>query len=122
MKFVLLFTSLFCCSLLWSQEPQYEQGVDPCDLPSAVTFGEQSSDQFSPNYQGVENYEFTIYNRWGNLIFQSTDPSEAWDGTYNVSSSKKTSKAKMQDVPAGVYFYVLQIGNVDCKGNLTVLR
>jgi len=30
-----------------------------------------------------ENYEFIIFNRWGELIFSTNNPNEAWDGSYN---------------------------------------
>jgi gliding motility-associated-like protein len=38
---------------------------------------------FMPVAQGMELAEFQlkIYNRWGNLVFTSTSPSDAWDGT-----------------------------------------
>lgn len=29
------------------------------------------------------NFEFQIYNRWGEVIFESKDSSAGWDGTYN---------------------------------------
>ena len=53
---------------------------------------------FSPNADGVndvirpfiktdyvtlESYDFKIFNRWGNLVFTSTNPSESWDGYLN---------------------------------------
>ncbi|MCT4582084.1 MAG: gliding motility-associated C-terminal domain-containing protein [Flavobacteriales bacterium] len=42
------------------------------------------NDIFKPETRGLseEFYEFTIYNRWGTLIFTSTSPSIGWDGTY----------------------------------------
>ena len=50
---------------------------------------------FSPNFDGVNDifrtivkceeelsyYYLTIYDRWGNLVFASNDPSEGWDGS-----------------------------------------
>ncbi|MDB5242795.1 MAG: hypothetical protein JWP57_3420 [Spirosoma sp.] len=50
-------------------------------------------DAFTPNNDGlndvlqvfaayVSDYEFRIYNRWGELIFVSTNPDQRWDGTY----------------------------------------
>lgn len=47
---------------------------------------------FTPDYDGIndafrpvfsylpERYEFSIFNRWGDLIFKSTDPLEWWTG------------------------------------------
>ncbi len=42
------------------------------------------NDIFIPETRGLSEdfYEFTIYNRWGTLIFKSTSPSIGWDGTY----------------------------------------
>ena len=50
---------------------------------------------FTPNNDGVndvfipitraissEEYEFTVFNRWGTMIFRSTSPNVGWDGTY----------------------------------------
>lgn len=31
----------------------------------------------------LANYRLQIYNRWGQLIFETEDPSEGWDGTQN---------------------------------------
>jgi len=39
-------------------------------------------------------YKLLIYNRWGQLVFESDDPAEGWDGTYNG-----------EEVPMGTYVY-----------------
>jgi gliding motility-associated-like protein len=31
----------------------------------------------------IEGFVFEVYNRWGELIWQSFDPEIKWDGTYN---------------------------------------
>ena len=28
----------------------------------------------------------TIYNRWGNLLFETNDPEQGWDGTFTSKS------------------------------------
>jgi gliding motility-associated-like protein len=50
---------------------------------------------FTPNNDGkndllkpillgnVIQYKFRVYNRWGQLIFETNDPAKGWDGTYN---------------------------------------
>ena len=51
---------------------------------------------FSPNGDGIndvfkiignaidfESYEFTIFDRWGQLVFQSNNPDEVWTGEFN---------------------------------------
>ena len=45
---------------------------------------------------GGSNYLFQIYNRWGQLIFETTDPQIGWDGTYDGNKS-----------PQGTYIYRL---------------
>jgi len=42
----------------------------------------------------VEGYELIIYNRWGQQIWSTNDPGEAWKGTINGTY-----------VPQGVYAY-----------------
>ncbi|MBE51296.1 MAG: hypothetical protein CMP51_06370 [Flavobacteriales bacterium] len=46
------------------------------------------NDFFSPKgyrLEYLEYYEFTIYNRWGQLVFRSLDPNIGWDGTFSGS-------------------------------------
>jgi gliding motility-associated-like protein len=38
-----------------------------------------------------------IYNRWGELLFESSDPSMGWDGTYLGNA-----------LDAGAYTYVIR--------------
>lgn len=41
-----------------------------------------SNDIFHPVVKGVSKYELSIYNRWGELIFESKDTKIGWDGYY----------------------------------------
>lgn len=58
-------------------------------IPNAFTpDGDEKNNIFKPIItSGVDiyNYNFTVYNRWGELIWESNDPSMGWDGTYNNS-------------------------------------
>lgn len=72
-----------------------------CDLyafiPNAFTpDGDGLNDVFSPSTREVEDYEFTVINRWGQVVFKSNDPQKGWDGNYLDKAA-----------PAGVYFYTL---------------
>lgn len=53
-------------------------------IPSAFTpNSDQKNDLFKPLiFQPVKAYKFVIYNRWGQIVFQSTDPDKGWDGTF----------------------------------------
>lgn len=57
----------------------------------------------------VNNFELQIFNRWGQVIWESHDPSEAWDGTYNGTI-----------VPDGTYIWRATVKDIytDDKRNL----
>lgn len=63
---------------------------------------------FKPNnsFMSTENYLFTIYSRYGDIVFQTTDITLGWDGT-----EQKSGKA----VPRGIYIYRLQFVQPDGK-------
>ncbi len=82
---------------------------------------------FSPNLDGendeylvtgkvIESIDLKIYNRWGELVFETTDPTLAWDGKFNA-----------RYVDPVVFMYHLNITCIDKrefhkKGNITVIR
>lgn len=51
--------------------------------PSAFTpNGDRNNDIFKPLLHGnVKQYRLIVYNRWGAVVFQSTEPQKGWDGT-----------------------------------------
>lgn len=54
-------------------------------IPNAFTPDQNGHNEiFKPVTFGFEivAYEFTIFNRWGDVMFTSTDPNEGWDGYY----------------------------------------
>jgi gliding motility-associated-like protein len=52
-------------------------------MPNAFTpNGDGINEVFLPVTEGVKNFTFTIYNRWGEQLFVSTDPALGWNGTY----------------------------------------
>ena len=53
-------------------------------LPDAFSpNGDGINDVFKPNGSFYDNFQMIIYNRWGQSIFQTTDPGTGWDGTIN---------------------------------------
>ena len=48
-------------------------GYDPAAL---------DNDIFHPHHTGIVDYELIIFNKWGELIFRSTDVYVGWDGYY----------------------------------------
>lgn len=66
--------------ILWSGTPFY--------LPNAFTpNGDGLNDSFRvmPRYDYVNKYHLSIYNRWGQRVYETTDINKGWDGTYKGS-------------------------------------
>lgn len=58
--------------------------VTSIDVPTAFTpNGDHENDVIYVNGWGIKQLlEFKIYNRWGQLVFESTEITEGWDGYY----------------------------------------
>lgn len=53
-------------------------------IPNAFTpNGDNINDFFTIYGDGVETYEIMIFNRWGQMVFQSNDLENPWDGRVN---------------------------------------
>jgi len=73
------------------------------ELPNAFTpNGDGQNDLYTPifPYRFVEKIELKVYNRWGNLVFETTDPDINWNG--NDSKSNKP-------LYTGVYYYICEV-------------
>jgi gliding motility-associated-like protein len=89
----------------------------PCDS----TTSEQLQKKNCPPYKNVKDINIKIYDRWGLLVFQTTDKNVNWDG--------KNYKSK-GDCPDGVYYYVCKVNfkrvvgteSVELKGYVHLLR
>jgi gliding motility-associated-like protein len=57
------------------------------------------------NELSIQNYQCTLYNRWGTQVFETTSPAAYWDG--HTTSGL--------DCQAGTYFYI--INYTDAKTN-----
>ncbi len=83
------------------------------ELPNAFSPNEDGfNDVFRPfpGWRFIERVEMQVFNRWGNLIFETEDPAILWNGR-NMAGS---------EVPEGTYFYVCKIYERRVKG--VVLR
>ena len=47
------------------------------------------NDVFHPIFSGVEEYRLSIFNRWGELLFESNDPNIGWNGYYRGKLCKQ---------------------------------
>lgn len=48
-----------------------------------------SNDVFFPMHAGVDEYSLQIFNKWGELLFQTTDVYRGWDGYYRGELCKQ---------------------------------
>lgn len=88
--------------------------------PMRVTISESKLEMpnaFSPNgdgindiykakdgYQSIVEFHAYIFNRWGQKLFEWTNPADGWDGKY-----------KGKDVAQGVYFVLVEAKGADGK-------
>ena len=86
---------------------------------------------FSPNNDGkneffhaqfdciINSFDLNVFNRWGELVFNSIDPNAKWDGTYQGEL-----------LNSGVFYYFLRANVIDdnknedifLKGNVTLIK
>ena len=85
------------------------------EVPNAFTpNNDQINDVFKPLLDcPPTDYLFRIFDRWGNLLFETTDYEAAWDGTFNN-----------QPAPMDVYIWTVNSSNlqVSYKGDVTLIR
>ena len=82
--------------------PEYE-------LPNVITVnGDGVNDFFKPiKNKYVKDIDLKVYNRWGSLVFETSDPKIMWDG--------KVIQTK-QLCTEGTYFYVCQVNEIRVAG------
>jgi gliding motility-associated-like protein len=72
-------------------------------IPNTFTpNGDDLNDVLYTPCTNITTYYFAIYNRWGNLVFESRDMANGWDGTY-----------KGETVKDDVYNYLLVAEGID---------
>ena len=97
------------------------------DVLGKGVFAPKAPTGFTPNGDGKNEIfyvrggpftelKFTLYNKWGEVIFESVDQQLGWDGTY-----------KGKNAPVGVYVYTIEAtttdGNAYSKtGKVTLIR
>ncbi len=111
-----------CATADTIQVGKCERFQDPCFvIPNVFSNnGDALNDYFKPvNFCPLDTYQLRIFNRWGQVVFETKDTESAWDGFY-----------KGQRVQNGVYAYFIEysytsegksINNVE-KGTVLMLR
>lgn len=89
------------------------------NIPNAFSpNGDGVNDEFKPLGSALwtDDYDFKIFNRWGQEVFRSSDPTLGWDGNFEG-----------QKAPTGVYAFLINYKNLNkearlAKGNVTLVR
>lgn len=78
--------------------------IEPIVIYTVPNAFSPNNDQTNDTFRGVgvflgmKNFKMEIFDRWGNTVFTSTDPTQGWGG--NVSRAGK-------EAPPGVYVYLV---------------
>ncbi|MBQ0057181.1 MAG: gliding motility-associated C-terminal domain-containing protein [Bacteroidales bacterium] len=87
-------------------------------IPNLITPDSPSGNNrvFKVKYQSLAKFEMWVYNRWGQQLYHTTDPSDGWDGTQGG-----------RVVPTGAYYYLIKALGTDGihyqrRGDINVLR
>jgi len=78
--------------------------------------GDAANDIFRPNVSFITFYSMIVVNRYGEVVFRSSDPSIGWDGMY-----------RNKPQPIGSYAWAVKYIDQDLvqqtvKGNVTLIR
>ena len=90
-------------------------------IPNSFTpNGDEHNNVWQPVFtDGFDPYDFytAVYNRWGEIIWESYSPFAGWDGTYDY-----------KPCPSGLYSWVLRFGDSETAsqysshGTITIIR
>lgn len=93
------------------------------EVPNVFTpNGDGINDEFKVAYRSLIEFHGWIYNQWGRLVYEWTDPAQGWDGKLNS-----------QDAPDGTYIYIIEATGDDYdsdgkrvkyrkKGTVSIIR
>ncbi|MBL0180740.1 MAG: gliding motility-associated C-terminal domain-containing protein [Chitinophagaceae bacterium] len=106
---------------MWQQKDSVLITTGACKLyiPSAFTPNRDGKNDVFKSYFGenVTEYHLQILDRYGNLLFESTDKNKGWDGTYKGVAQ-----------PQGSYIWVINYQLKDnpdkqlLKGSVLLIR
>lgn len=99
-------------------EPKEELPPALINVPNVFTpNGDGVNDVLKVTAENASEYTLKVYNRGGQIVFESNDKNEVWDGSDKAGNS----------LPSGIYFYQLQVKGDDGnyyhpKGSIQLTR
>jgi gliding motility-associated-like protein len=92
-------------------------GEENIFIPSAFTpNGDGKNDIWKIRTKVSTSFSIKIYNRWGELVFESNDIEQGWDGNFHGKKAESGSYA---------YYLTVNCENKEqyfSKGNITLIR
>ena len=88
---------------------QVVEGQYSLYMPNSFTpNGDGTNDYFFPYGDKIDldNYKFQIFNRWGEVVFSTTDFNDKWDGQFkgkNVPNDAYLWKIDLKNIKSGEY-------------------
>lgn len=79
--------------------------------------GDGKNDEFRVAFRSLASFHCWVYNSWGKLVYEWTDPAKGWDGRVNGR----------KNAPSGTYFYIIKASGTDGvvhnkKGDISIIR
>lgn len=106
------------CGIYYGDTYRITVSESKLDCPNAFSphNHDDVNDIWKVSYQSLIDFHCWIFNRWGTQVYEYSDPSGGWDGTY---------RGKLVD--PGVYYYVITAEGSDGmkyrkRGSITILR
>ncbi len=84
------------------------------EMPNSFTpNNDGTNDMWNLDFSSYSNGSIQVYSKWGNLVWESSGTMLSWDGTSNG-----------QILPAGTYYYLLDIdnGTLTQNGPVTIVK
>jgi gliding motility-associated-like protein len=108
-----LFTNAAGCDSLVHLELSVNDCSGPFEISNIVTPNEDGqNDTWKINhYEQIASCTVTIYNRWGQPVYETTDYQNEWGGTKDG-----------EVLPDGVYYYSIKCSTDEYKGSLNLFR
>jgi len=105
------------CKVTDKQEVWLFAGSD-IFLPTAFTpNGDGTNDLFKPLYVNISRIQyFRVFDRWGKVVFETSDMGKSWDGTVNGNA------LPIDTYPWIVWGYTNDGKEITKKGNVTLIR
>lgn len=89
--------------------------INKCDLYRLPNVFSPNDDGYNDFWQAfpfdfVNKINLTVFNRWGTVVYKTSDPYFRWNGLHYINNS---------EVAEGVYFYVCEVEELTLNGLVT---